>query len=202
MVPESFAAMPRWWSDGNTWLDELPARVCERCAHWGLRVAGPATHGSNALVVPVVRGHDELALRLTPPTDDVAGQVFALEFWAGRGAVRLIDADPECGAMLLERLDARRSLLDEPVDEAMAVLGGMMRRLAVPAPDNVCQDRSPRSLGAGGEARQRAGRGVEQAPVRPCPERSWVSSDCLTGRRSRRDRTMKAPPVSGRGLHE
>jgi streptomycin 6-kinase len=84
-------------------------------------------------VLPVVRGGAELVLRLNPPGEEVARHADALRFWAGRGTVLLVEADPATGAMLLERL-ASESLRDRPVEEAMAVLGGMMRRLAVPAP--------------------------------------------------------------------
>ncbi|MEN5072248.1 hypothetical protein ABE437_00380 [Isoptericola cucumis] len=45
-TPPSSRAMPRWWHDdaGRSWLDELPARVAERCAAWGLDLdAGPGT---------------------------------------------------------------------------------------------------------------------------------------------------------------
>lgn len=127
--------MPRWWRDGTEWLAELPGRVHSQCQHWGLRLDGPATHGSNAFVVPVVRGGDDFVLRLSPPGDDLAGHVFALEFWDGRGTVRLVDVDFVHGALLLERLDAGHSLRDEPVEEAMVVLGRVIRRLAVPAPE-------------------------------------------------------------------
>jgi streptomycin 6-kinase len=74
---------------------------------------------------------------MTPPDAAFVDQVRALRFWDGRGTVQLIEADIDHGAMLLERLDERCSLTDRPVDEAVAVLGRMMRRLAVPAPSDV-----------------------------------------------------------------
>ncbi|MFE5307662.1 aminoglycoside phosphotransferase family protein [Isoptericola sp. NPDC056605] len=137
-VPPSFRAMPRWWHDdaGRGWLEDLPSRAAARCAAWGLSVDGEAAHGSNALVVPVRRGDERLALRLTPPGDDVAAEVRALRWWAGRGTVLLVDADEDEGATLLERLDGRRSLADEPLDAATEVLAGLTRTLAVPAPDD------------------------------------------------------------------
>lgn len=57
----------------------------------------------------------------------------ALGAWAGDGAVRLVDADPATGAQLLEWL-AGPSLESRPVDEAVTVGAGLLRRLAVPAP--------------------------------------------------------------------
>ncbi len=129
--------MPRWWTEGAAWLADLPRLVREQCAAWDLRVAGEPVHGSNALVVPVSRGGEELVLRMEPPGDMVARHAEALRFWAGRGTVRLFDADPSVGAMLLERLDLGGTLCAEPVGEAMVVLGRMMRRLGVPAPPDV-----------------------------------------------------------------
>ena len=135
-VPPSFAAMPRWRAEGSRWLAALPRKIDMQCDRWGLRIVGPAAHGSNAIVVPVDRDGEPLVLRMTPPGPDVAELVRALRFWDGRGTVRLILDDLDAGAMLLERLSAE-SLATVPVDEAMDVIGRMMRRLAVPAPADV-----------------------------------------------------------------
>lgn len=74
-------------------------------------------HGSNALVLPVRRHGEPLALRLAPPAD-ARTDVEPLQFWAGRGTVLLIAHDLEAGAMLLERLDSTRTLRTEPLDVA------------------------------------------------------------------------------------
>lgn len=136
-VPPTFLEMPRWWHGGQEWLTQLPATVDRHCRRWRLAIDGEPWHGSNALVVPVCRGDERLALRLTPPEDDVATEVAALRFWDGRGTVRLIDADEPAGVTLLERLDGERSLNDLGLDDAIPVLGRMMRRLALPAPVDV-----------------------------------------------------------------
>jgi streptomycin 6-kinase len=136
-LPATYLAQPRWWHGGSEWLGDLPRRVQEQCRRWQLEADGEVMHGSNALVVPVRRGQARFVLRLTPPEDDVAAEVAALRFWDGRGVVLLLEADPGAGAMLLERLDATRSLQRLPLDEAVPVLGQLMRRLAVPAPAEV-----------------------------------------------------------------
>lgn len=133
-LPESFLEMPRWWSEGQAWLDSLPRAVDEQCRRWDLAVAGPIAHGSNAIVVPVVRDCVELVLRMSPPGDEITQQVRALKWWDGRGMVLLWDDDADAGAMLLERLST--PLTTRPIDEAIAVLGQMMRRLAVPGPED------------------------------------------------------------------
>ncbi|WP_199539178.1 aminoglycoside phosphotransferase family protein [Desertihabitans brevis] len=88
-------------------------------------------------MVPVRRGLDELALRMSPPGDDVAGEAEALRLWDGRGTVRLLDVDVADGATLLERLDGDHTLAREPVGRAVEVLATLMVRLAVPAPQRV-----------------------------------------------------------------
>jgi streptomycin 6-kinase len=136
-VPQTFRDMPRWWSEGSEWLDALPRLINTYCLRWALTVTGDIAHGSNAAVIPVVRGDEPLVLRLTPPEPAVADQVGALRFWNGRGTVQLIDADPPGGAILLERLSINDSLNVLPVEDAIRILGRMMRRLAIPAPVHV-----------------------------------------------------------------
>jgi len=53
------------------------------------------------------------------------------------GAVRLLEADADSGALLLERLDGDRSLEDLPVDEATLDAGVLLGRLAVRAPEGL-----------------------------------------------------------------
>ncbi len=133
-LPQTYLDMPRWWSGGAQWLAALPQAVAAQCRRWELTVAGELSHGSHAVAVPVVRGGEDFVLRMAQPEPDLVAQVAALRFWAGRGTVLLHDADVDSGAMLLERLAMDQPLSAVPVDEAVATLGRMMRRLAVPAP--------------------------------------------------------------------
>ncbi|MVA76370.1 kinase [Auraticoccus sp. F435] len=128
--------MPRWWHDepGRAWLEELPGLVAARLREWGLTADGAPWHGSNALVLPVRRGEEPLALRLSPPGDDVAAEAAALLWWDGRGTVLLVEADVPARALLLERLDGSHTLRREPVEWSVEVLATLMRELAVPAP--------------------------------------------------------------------
>lgn len=139
-VPETFRAMPRWWAaspEEREWLAGLPHRVATWCARWELTVDGPARHGSNALVVPVLHADGRAALRLAPPGDDTAALSAALRFWRGHGVVTELAADAGQGALLLERLDADRPLTAEPLGVAFPAIGRIARRLAVPAGDDV-----------------------------------------------------------------
>ncbi|QNE16842.1 kinase [Kribbella qitaiheensis] len=129
-LPPSFLAMPRWWNEGQEWLASLPASVRDQCERWNLQLDGRLAHGSNAIVVPVLRYGEPLALRMSPPGREVTEQIHALSWWNGRGMVRLVEAEADRGAMLLERLGS--PLSDAPLAESIGILGGLMRRLAVP----------------------------------------------------------------------
>lgn len=76
-----------------------------------------------------------LILRLTPPHDAFQLEIDALEFWAGRGTVRLIKHNAEAGAMLLERLDTTQTLASLPLAEAVPLIARLMRRQAIPITD-------------------------------------------------------------------
>ncbi|MCY7290460.1 MAG: aminoglycoside phosphotransferase family protein [Cryobacterium sp.] len=124
--------MPRWWGGDTAWLDRLPATVAVRCADWNLELDGNVLHGSNAIVVPVRRAGIPFVLRMCVPGDEFAQEVSALEFWAGRGTVRIFDSNAPDGSMLLERLDLGGTLADVPLHEAVPVIGRLLRRLAIP----------------------------------------------------------------------
>lgn len=138
-VPETFREMPRWWHDhlGREWLETLPALVASQCRRWDLEVDGDPLHGSNALVVPVRRRANPFVLRLSPPGDDVTQAAAALQWWAGRGTVRLFEVDLESRALLLERLSSSRSLQSEPLSVAIPVIADLIKELAVPADPEV-----------------------------------------------------------------
>jgi streptomycin 6-kinase len=165
-LPSSFLAMPRWWNEGQAWLASLPASVQSQCERWDLRLDGELAHGSNAIVLPVRRHGEPLALRMAPPGPDVTEQIHALRWWDGRGVVRLLEADPDRGAMLLERLAS--SLSDVPLAEAVGILGGLMRRLAVPA-DPMSLSTAEIAIGRGAELErdwERLGRPFDVAWLR------------------------------------
>lgn len=119
---------------GDEWLRRLPALVAEHLAGWRLQVDGPSRHGECALVVPV-RGSDWPAamLKVTWPHEEAGLEHLALGRWAGRGAVRLLAADPDQFVLLLERLDPERELKSAPILDACEVIGQLMRALDRPA---------------------------------------------------------------------
>lgn len=126
---------------GADWVRDVDRLTRECLEEWGLEVAGEPMTGWTAVVHPVVRrddpGGERLVLKVGWPHVESAQEHLALRAWDGRGAVRLVSADPSRGALLLERLDSDRDLDTVDIDEACAAIGGLYRELHVPAPPTI-----------------------------------------------------------------
>ncbi|TDD14446.1 aminoglycoside phosphotransferase family protein [Nonomuraea diastatica] len=138
-VPEALTASHVKWDGeaGRAWSAGLPALAERYLEKWGLRLDGEPRHGVVSLVLPVVRDDGtEAALKLQPVTDENASEAMGLAAWAGDASVLLLESDPATGTMLLERLEAGRSLSSVRDDmEAMGILTELLARLvAHPAP--------------------------------------------------------------------
>jgi len=135
-VPDSFAAgvIADRGAVGREWLAALTPLVESSFAGWGLRRDGDPTYGHHGIVVPVLRGDERGALKVTWPDATAVQEAIALTAWAGRGAVRLLDARPGDGVLLLERLHGDVSLNNTEIGDAERVSGLLLRRLALPAP--------------------------------------------------------------------
>lgn len=138
IVPDTLLGRCLRSPGGRAWLDAVPGLLAARLAAWNLTPdlapGEPAHAGMWALVVPVRRGGERLALKLSRPFPETASEAPALRLWDGHGAVRLLEEDAASSTLLLERLDAGRRLQDVPFPEAARVWGGLVRELSV-APD-------------------------------------------------------------------
>lgn len=107
VVPSSVRRDVLAWhgSAGQAWLDGLPKTVWRLKRLWSLRIDGPPYGGgSHSYVVPVRRDNGEQAvLKVIYRDGENAAEPTALHQYAGDGAVRLHEYDPETGAMLMER---------------------------------------------------------------------------------------------------
>lgn len=121
--------------EGRAWLATVPSPLRDLAHRWDLTIAAEqAWHGYHAVVLPVTQRGQPLALKLTWPQDQARDEADALAAWRGRGAVALMARDAARGALLLERLQASRSLAGVPLAEAATVAGALVRRLAIDAP--------------------------------------------------------------------
>ena len=141
-LPEAWLSMmarlePEGGPSGAEWTRDLRRLLAQCLEQWDLRVTGPARTGWTAVVYPVERDGRPAALKVGWPHTESAAEHTALQVWGGRGAVRLLAADPARGALLLERLDSTRTLRVEDAFSGCEIVGDLLRRLNVPAPPTI-----------------------------------------------------------------
>lgn len=140
-LPAAFTAYAARGDAFAAFVSALPGVVGALVEEWQLTLDLPAgaqpAHGSCAVVVPVrTPGGAPAVLKVGFPHEEAEQEHLALRHWDGRGAVRLLRADPHRHALLLERLH-REDLTGLGDVEACEVAGGLYGALHVPAPASV-----------------------------------------------------------------
>lgn len=135
-IPEPLRARHRQSREGRSWLGRLPGLVGEALAQWQLTVDLPPAqlpwHGHTGIVLPVLTADGAVAaLKVSFPLAEALLEPVALQLWGGRGAVQLLYSDRSLGAMVVERLDHKRSLLELPIEEAIGHWGGLLHDLSI-----------------------------------------------------------------------
>ena len=121
---------------GEAWLEALPDLVARLAKRWGIVVEPPFAGLSYNYVAPAItESGGPAVLKAGVPNPELSAEIAALQHYAGRGAVRLLAADAEAGALLLERLLPGAMLVEEPDDdEATAIAAQVMADLWQPLP--------------------------------------------------------------------
>lgn len=125
---------------GRAWLVELPTLISAALQRWHLTIDLQPNkqpwNGHTAIVLPVrTASGDAAALKIAFPYEEAVLEPIALKLWAGHGIVQILEHDVASTSMVIDRLDANKSLLTAPIEEAIEVWGSVMRQLSV-APDN------------------------------------------------------------------
>lgn len=132
IIPEQLAANCRKTPERSMWLKGLPAMFVELTERWSLHPGPPFDHCrvSCSWVATVVRANGTAAvLKLAMPHMEGAHEIEGLRFWNGDPTVRLLEADDELGAMLLERCQPGYLLRSEPEDRQDEVVAALLNRL-------------------------------------------------------------------------
>ncbi len=137
-VPESFAqTIAEVFGDrGRDWLTRLPSLLAHCEQRWSLTLYPPFELSYN-YVAPATRADGtEVVLKAGVPNPELMTEIEALRLYDGRGIAQLLDADPEQGILLLERLmpGTPLSTLDDD-EQATAIAAGVMRQLWRPVPE-------------------------------------------------------------------
>jgi len=133
-LPDGVLGMARRGPDWAHWVERLPGRLASLLEEWELTPDGWPMHGYCSIVVPVRTSAGETAvLKVAFDVDEESElEHLALRHWGGRGAVRLLRADPHRRAMLLERLH-HEDLTGLTDLEACEVVAALYPRLHLPA---------------------------------------------------------------------
>ncbi len=123
---------------GENLLENLPHILAESAARWNLELFDPFENLSFNYVAPgrLVNGRDVVLKIGVPENKELLTEIATLRLYDGKGMVRLLDAVPEEGAFLLERLLPGHPLTSEPDDSlATQVAAETMRDICRPIPD-------------------------------------------------------------------
>jgi streptomycin 6-kinase len=129
--------------EGEEWLARLPDLISEAIQRWNLTglqtaptlsynyVAFGRQHGKKGYAQDVV-------LKIGVPNRELSSEMTALQLYAGEGACKLYDSDPEKGMLLEEHLHPGTMLHASGMDDAVqtVIAAETMRRLWRPVPED------------------------------------------------------------------
>lgn len=131
-VPARVRANCRTTPQRKAWLESLPEALACIERRWSLTLGDPFDNDevSCAWVTPVELADGTSAvLKLGMPHMEGRDEIQGLRFWRGDPAVRLLDADDELGAMLLERCRPGTALREMPEPKQDRVIAELLRHL-------------------------------------------------------------------------
>jgi streptomycin 6-kinase len=127
-----------WGDDGARWLADLPGILRQVAHDWDLAIGTPYELSYHYVAAVTCGDGTPAVLKLGVPTaTSLAEEAPALAAFDGRGAVRLLRAELDRGALLLERITPgwrARDLVPGRDAEATSAAVGVMWRLHVPPP--------------------------------------------------------------------
>jgi len=132
IVPGRLAEACHRLPERSAWLERLPDAIRQLQDRWSLSLGAPFDNAevSCAWVAPVVRADGTRAvLKLGMPHFEGAHEIQALRFWDGGPTVRLLEADVDLNAMLLEECQPGTALRALPEPEQDDIVAGLLRRL-------------------------------------------------------------------------
>ena len=131
-VPTRLLENCRSTPERAAWLSRLAGRVRDLERRWSITVGVPfdGDDVSCAWVAPVTLATGASAvLKLGMPHLEGEHEIDGLRFWNGDPTVRLLDADDDLGALLLERCEPGTALRALPEREQDEIIARLLRRL-------------------------------------------------------------------------
>ncbi|HYN86875.1 MAG TPA: aminoglycoside phosphotransferase family protein [Ardenticatenaceae bacterium] len=131
-IPAQLALTCAKTPERAAWLARVPDTLRDLARRWSLTLGAPfgGNEGSAAWVGPVTRADGTTAvLKLGMPHMEAEHEIDGLRFWNGDSTVRLIAADDDLNAMLIERCEPGTVLRVLPEPEQDVVIAGLLCRL-------------------------------------------------------------------------
>ena len=131
-IPDGLAVSCSKTPERSAWLEQLPDVVRSLERLWALTPNGllDGEEASCSHVMAVLRENGTPAvLKIAMPHMEGANEINGLRFWDGQPTVRLLAADDELSAMLLERCKPGTTLRALPECDQDVVISGLLRRL-------------------------------------------------------------------------
>jgi|HubBroStandDraft_3_1064219.scaffolds.fasta_scaffold18296_3 streptomycin 6-kinase len=132
--------LDRFGAEAGPWCDALPRVVDECCQRWDLELDEALSGGTSRVFIGRRRGRGGVVLKLTPDRTVADTEALALHAWAGTPqVVDLLDADPETGALLLEKVEPGAKLSDQPGLPSFEEIARLLASLRVTGRDPLDQ---------------------------------------------------------------
>ena len=122
--------------NGRVWYAQLPQLLDRLAQQWKLKVLEPFNNLTYNYVTPaILEDSTPVVLKLGVPGGMLEQELAALSFFAGRGVVRLLAADPHAAALLIERLQPGLPLSNlENDDKATGIAADVLAAIWRPLP--------------------------------------------------------------------
>jgi|SRR5579863_6645020 streptomycin 6-kinase len=130
-IPKQLIVNCQKTPERKAWMSGLPVLLKQLESRWSLRLGEPFDHaGSCSWIAPATRANGEPAvLKLPMPHMEGQDEIAGLRFWNGNSTVKVLEADLESGAMLLERCLPGTALHSESETSQDEVVARLLKRI-------------------------------------------------------------------------
>jgi streptomycin 6-kinase len=132
VIPRRLVAACGTVPERTVWLAQLPDAIATLQHRWALTLQPPFDSDDVScawVAAATLPTGTAVVLKLGMPHMEAEDEIAGLRFWEGDPTVRLLDADDDRGAMLLERCEPGTSLRSLPEFDQDIVIANLLRRL-------------------------------------------------------------------------
>lgn len=132
MPQELLARLAVLGEPAERWMASLERQIADLSATWGLEDIQPFAVSHYNLLMTAISRQREVVLKICPVPSAAAPEIAALTALAGTAYVRVLAADAQQGALLLERLRPGTPLFALPEEDATRAYGELLHSLPRP----------------------------------------------------------------------